>query len=72
MRASCAAKTCSGAFALSNPLLICCCRAFSAIANKPDIGPAAGDKRSITFNEAGKFTITCDYHPAMFAWVWVE
>jgi len=45
---------------------------INGTANKPDIGPAAGDKRSITFNEAGKFTITCDYHPAMFAWVWVE
>ena len=45
---------------------------INGTANKPDIGPAAGDKRTITFDEAGKFTITCDYHPAMFAWVWVE
>lgn len=41
-------------------------------ADKPDIGPAAGDKRTITFNETGKFIITCDYHPAMKGWVWVE
>ena len=45
---------------------------INGTANKPDIGPAAGDKRTITFSEPGKFLITCDYHPAMKGWVWVE
>jgi LysM repeat protein/plastocyanin/mono/diheme cytochrome c family protein len=45
---------------------------INGTADKPDIGPAAGDKRTITFNEPGKFLITCDYHPAMKGWVWVE
>lgn len=45
---------------------------INGVADKPDIGPAAGDKRTITFNEPGKFVITCDYHPAMKGWVWVE
>lgn len=45
---------------------------INGTADKPDIGPGAGDKRTITFNEPGKFLITCDYHPAMKGWVWVE
>jgi LysM repeat protein/mono/diheme cytochrome c family protein len=45
---------------------------INGTADKPDIGPAPGDKRTITFNEPGKFYITCDYHPAMKGWVWVE
>ena len=31
-----------------------------------------GDKRTITFNDPGEFKITCDYHPPMFATVFVE
>lgn len=27
---------------------------------------------TITFDEPGEYEITCDYHPAMKAWVWVE
>lgn len=27
---------------------------------------------TITFSEPGEYAITCDYHPAMKAWVWVE
>ncbi len=45
---------------------------INGTADKPDIGPAPGDKRTITFSEPGKFYITCDYHPAMKGWVWVE
>jgi len=41
-------------------------------ANKPDIGPAPGDSRTITFNDPGKYKFTCDYHPAMLAWLFVE
>lgn len=31
-----------------------------------------GDKRTITFNDAGQFKITCDYHPDMLADVFVQ
>jgi plastocyanin len=41
-------------------------------ANKPDIGPAAGDSRTITFSDPGTYKITCDYHPAMLSWLFVE
>jgi LysM repeat protein/plastocyanin/mono/diheme cytochrome c family protein len=36
-----------------------------------DIGPAA-ETREFTFSEPGEFQITCEYHPAMIAWVFVE
>jgi plastocyanin len=32
----------------------------------------AGDTRQITFNTTGEFKITCDYHPDMFATVFVQ
>ncbi len=32
----------------------------------------AGDSRTITFNDAGQFKITCDYHPDMVANVYVQ
>jgi len=31
-----------------------------------------GDERTVTFGEPGQFTVTCDYHPAMFGTVFVE
>lgn len=31
-----------------------------------------GDKRTLTFNDTGEFTITCDYHPPMHATIFVE
>jgi LysM repeat protein len=31
-----------------------------------------GDKRTIAFNDTGTFKITCDYHPDMLAWVFVQ
>lgn len=31
-----------------------------------------GDKRTITFDTEGEFLITCDYHPDMIAWVFVQ
>lgn len=31
-----------------------------------------GDKRTITFDKEGEFKITCDYHPDMLAWVFVQ
>lgn len=45
---------------------------LNGVDDKPDIGPAAGDARTITFNEPGKFKLTCVYHPAMTGWIWVE
>jgi LysM repeat protein/mono/diheme cytochrome c family protein len=45
---------------------------LNGVDDKPDIGPAAGDARTITFNEPGKFKLTCAYHPAMTGWIWVE
>lgn len=36
-----------------------------------DIGPQP-ETREVTFSEPGEFKITCDYHPAMLAWVFVE
>ena len=27
---------------------------------------------TFTFNTPGEYNITCDYHPAMHAWIWVE
>lgn len=41
-------------------------------ADKPDIGPAVGDKRTLTFADPGTYKLTCDYHPAMLAWLFVE
>ncbi|HNM78738.1 MAG TPA: LysM peptidoglycan-binding domain-containing protein, partial [Tepidiformaceae bacterium] len=31
-----------------------------------------GEKRTITFNDAGQFKITCDYHPDMLADIFVQ
>lgn len=31
-----------------------------------------GDKRTITFDKEGDFKITCDYHPDMLSWVFVQ
>lgn len=31
-----------------------------------------GDTRQITMNTPGEFKVTCDYHPAMLAYIWVE
>jgi LysM repeat protein/plastocyanin/mono/diheme cytochrome c family protein len=36
-----------------------------------DIGPQP-ETREFTFSEPGQFEITCDYHPAMLAWIFVE
>lgn len=33
---------------------------------------AQGDVRTYTFQEVGDYKITCDYHPAMLAWVFVR
>jgi len=30
------------------------------------------DTRTLTFNNAGTFKITCDYHPAMLATIFVQ
>ena len=30
------------------------------------------DTRQITFNDTGKFKITCNYHPDMLAWIFVQ
>jgi plastocyanin len=32
----------------------------------------AGESIEVTFDEPGQFKITCDYHPDMLAWVFVE
>lgn len=32
----------------------------------------AGDTRTITFNDTGTFKITCDFHPSMLAYVYVQ
>lgn len=43
------------------------------LAGKKDNGDLKqGDKRTITFNDTGKFKITCDYHPDMIAYVFVQ
>lgn len=31
-----------------------------------------GDTRQITMNTPGEFKVTCDYHPPMLAYIWVE
>ena len=31
-----------------------------------------GDKRTITFNTAGDFKLTCTYHPDMLGWIFVQ
>lgn len=36
---------------------------------QPDIN--TGQELTFTFNEEGEFVITCTYHPAMHAWIWV-
>ncbi|HSE46880.1 MAG TPA: LysM peptidoglycan-binding domain-containing protein [Gemmatimonadales bacterium] len=37
-----------------------------------DFGPAAGVTRTLTFNDAGEYLFTCDYHPDMKAWLFVK
>lgn len=37
-----------------------------------EFGPAAGATFEFTFNEPGDYKITCDIHPDMLAWVYVE
>lgn len=36
---------------------------------QPDLN--TGQELTFTFNEEGEFKITCTYHPAMHAWIWV-
>ena len=32
----------------------------------------AGQTQTLTFADSGEFEVTCEYHPAMKAYVWVE
>ncbi|HEY5476367.1 MAG TPA: hypothetical protein VIK11_06585, partial [Tepidiformaceae bacterium] len=32
----------------------------------------AGDTRTITFNTSGTFKLTCDFHPNMLAYIYVQ
>ncbi len=43
---------------------------FNGTAQGPDL--RQGDTRQITMNTPGEFKVTCDYHPAMLAYIWVE
>jgi plastocyanin len=31
-----------------------------------------GDKRTLTFNDTGTFKLTCNYHPDMLAYIFVQ
>jgi LysM repeat protein/mono/diheme cytochrome c family protein len=43
---------------------------FNGEVQGPDL--RQGDTRQITMNTPGEFKVTCDYHPAMLAYIWVE
>jgi len=43
---------------------------FNGEAQGPDL--KQGDTRQITMNTPGEYKVTCDYHPPMLAYIWVE
>lgn len=43
---------------------------FNGEVQGPDI--RQGDTRQITMNTPGEYKVTCDYHPPMLAYIWVE
>jgi mono/diheme cytochrome c family protein/LysM repeat protein/plastocyanin len=43
---------------------------FNGVDQVGDVRP--GETRQITMNTPGEFRVTCDYHPAMLAYIWVE
>ncbi|WBL34735.1 LysM peptidoglycan-binding domain-containing protein [Tepidiforma flava] len=43
---------------------------FNGQVQGPDL--RQGDTRQITMNTPGEFKVTCDYHPPMLAYIWVE
>ncbi|MCA9830648.1 MAG: LysM peptidoglycan-binding domain-containing protein [Dehalococcoidia bacterium] len=45
---------------------------INGVTEVAEFGPQAGVTFEWTFNEAGEFKITCDFHPDMLAWVYVE